>query len=64
LSGFFSQVFDRGAYERLTAWYLGVPKQRTMMELLELAPGCDPRAVFKHLDDEIIYKLNREYTGI
>jgi hypothetical protein len=35
-----------------------------MMELLELAPGCDPRAVFKHLDDEIIYKLNREYTGI
>lgn len=50
--------------ERLAAWYLGIPKQKTVMELLELVPDCDTKAVFKHLDDEIIYKLNQVYTGI
>ena len=34
------------------------------MELLDLVPGCDTKLVFKHLDDEIIHKLNREYAGI
>ena len=29
-----------------------------------LVPGCDTKLVFKYLDDEIIHKLNREYTGI
>lgn len=62
LSRWFTGYFDQRAYERLAAWYLSVPKQKTVMELLDLAPGCDTRVIFKHLDDEIIYRLNREYT--
>lgn len=61
LSEWFPQCFDREAYERLASWYLGLPKQKAAVELLELVPRCDPRAVFKHLDDEIIHKLNRKY---
>lgn len=64
LSQWFPNYFDQNAYERLTAWYLSIPKQKTVMELLDLVPDCDTKLVFKHLDDEIIYKLNREYTGI
>ena len=64
LSQWFPSHFDQNAYERLTAWYLGIPKQKTVMELLDLVPACDTKLVFKHLDDEIIHKLNREYTGI
>ena len=64
LSQWFPQYFDQNAYERLAAWYLSIPKQKTVMELLDLLPGCDTKLVFKHLDDEIIHKLNREYAGI
>lgn len=64
LSQWFPSHFDQNAYERLTAWYLSIPKQKTVMELLDLVPGCDTKLVFKHLDDEIIHKLNREYAGI
>ena len=64
LSRWFPEYFDQFAYERLTAWYLSVPKQKTVMELLELVPDCDTKTVFKHLDDEIIYRLNQVYTGI
>ncbi len=64
LSQWFPRHFDQNAYERLTAWYFGIPKQKTVMELLDLVPDCDTKLVFKHLDDEIIHKLNREYTGI
>lgn len=64
LSQWFPSHFDQNAYERLTAWYLSVPKQKTVMELLDLVPDCDTKLVFKHLDDEIIYNLNREYAGI
>ena len=64
LSQWFPAHFDQNAYERLTAWYLSVPKQKAVMELLDLVPDCDTKLVFKHLDDEIIYKLNREYAGI
>lgn len=64
LSDWFPRYFDLMSYERLAAWYLGVPRQKTVMELLELVPGCDTRAVFKHLDDEIGGKLNKWYTGV
>ena len=64
LNRWFPGYFDLNAYERLTAWYLSIPKQKTVMELLDLVPGCDTKLVFKHLDDEIIHKLNREYVGI
>ena len=64
LSQWFPSYFDRNAYERLTAWYFGMPKQKTVMELLDLVPGCDTKHIFKHLDDEIIHKLNREFVGI
>lgn len=64
LNQWFPSYFDLNAYERLTAWYLSIPKQKTVMELLDLVPGCDTKLVFKHLDDEIIHKLNREYAGI
>ena len=64
LSQWFPSHFDQNAYERLTAWYFGIPKQKTVMELLDLVPDCDTKLVFKHLDDEIIHKLNREYAGI
>ena len=63
LSECFPRYFDRNAYERLASWYLSVPKQKTVMELLELVSRCDTKAVFKHLDDEIIHKLNRRYAG-
>ena len=64
LSVWFPLHFDLEAYERLTAWYLGIPRQKTVMELLELVPGCDTRAVFQHLDEEIGGKLNKRYSGI
>ena len=64
LSQWFPKNFDRSAYERLTAWHLSIPKQKTTLELMDLIPDCDTKAIFKHLDDEIIYKLNRKYTGI
>ncbi|MBI4358180.1 MAG: nucleotidyl transferase AbiEii/AbiGii toxin family protein [Candidatus Omnitrophica bacterium] len=61
LSGWFPKYFDLKAYERLTAWYLGIPKQKTVLELLDLVPDCDAKFVFSHLDEEIIHKLNRRY---
>ena len=61
---FFSEHFDLNAYKRLSAWYLGIPRQKTIMELLESVPGCDTRAVFTHLDNEIIRELNRRYVEI
>lgn len=64
LSEWFPKCFDQASYERLTAWYLGIPKQKTVMELLDVVPGCDTKAVFKHLDEEIIHKLNRKYLGL
>jgi len=64
LSRWFPDYFDQHAYERLTAWYLSVPKQKTILELLDLVQDCDTKRVFKHLDDEVIHKLNRRYVGI
>lgn len=64
LSVWFPRHFDLQADERLAAWYLGVPRQKTVMEMLELVPNCDTRAVFKNLDSEIIEKLNKEYSGV
>ena len=64
LSEYFSRYFDQGDYERLTAWYLSVPKQKTVIELLELVPGCDTKAIFKHLDEEIIHRLNRKFIPL
>lgn len=64
LNQWFPDYFDQDAYERLTAWYLSVPKQRTVMELLELVPDCDTKSIFKHLDGEIIEKLNKRYTAV
>ncbi len=64
LSVWFPNHFDLDAYERLAAWYLGIPKQKTQLELLELVPGCDTKLIFKHLDDEIIRKLNQRYLAI
>lgn len=64
LSQWFTCYFDQNAYERLAAWYLHIPKQKTVMELLDLVPDCDTKLVFKHLDDEIIHQLNREYTSV
>ena len=64
LSQWFPGYFDQNAYERLAAWYLGIPKQKAVMELLDLVTDCDTKLLFKHLDEEIIHKLNREYTGL
>lgn len=64
LNEWFPRYFNREAYERLVGWYLGIPKQKTVMELLELVPRYDTKAVFKHLDNEIIYKLNVKYLGL
>lgn len=64
LNIFFSEHFDLNAYKRLSAWYLGIPRQKTIMELLELVPGCDTKAVFTHLDNEIIRELNQRYVEI
>ncbi|MBI2167550.1 MAG: nucleotidyl transferase AbiEii/AbiGii toxin family protein [Candidatus Omnitrophica bacterium] len=64
LSIWFPRHFSREAYERLAAWYLGVPRQRTVMELLELVPGCDTKTIFKELDDQVIHKLNRVYLSL
>ena len=64
LSQWFPIYFDQNAYERLTAWYLGIRRQNALMDLLDLVPGCDAKAIFNHLDDEIIHKLNTEYAGV
>jgi predicted nucleotidyltransferase component of viral defense system len=64
LSVWFPNHFDLAAYERLAAWYLSLQKQKTQSELLELVPNCDTKAVFRHLDDEIIRKLNQRYLAI
>ncbi|MBU1932012.1 nucleotidyl transferase AbiEii/AbiGii toxin family protein [Patescibacteria group bacterium] len=64
LSQWFPVYFGHDAYERLAAWYLSVPRQRAIMELLDMVPDCDTKIVFEHLDDEIIHKLNRRYLDI
>lgn len=64
LSEWFPRHFDRNAYERLAAWYLAVPRHTTIVELLELVPGCDTKAVFSELDRHIIHQLNRVYLGV
>lgn len=64
LSKWFPKYFDRSAYERLAAWHLSIPKQKTVLELMDLIPGCDTKAIFKHLDDEIIHHLNRKYVSL
>ena len=64
LNEWFPDYFDQNAYERLTAWYLGVPKQKTIMELLDLVPGCDTKTLFKHLDNQIITKLNQKFASL
>lgn len=64
LSSWFPTHFNLNDYQRLTAWYLAIPKQSAMTELLELIHNCDTRRVFKHLDDEILVKLNKAYSGI
>ena len=63
LSEWFPKHFDQAAYERLVAWYLGIPKQKATGELLELAPGCDTKTVFSALDEEVIHQLNRVFVG-
>jgi hypothetical protein len=64
LSEWFPKHCDRAAYERLVAWYLGLPKQKTIGELLELVPGCDTKAVFGALDQQIIHQLNRVFLRL
>lgn len=64
LSSWFPRYFDLTAYQRLTAWYRGIPRQDTILELLELVPDCDTKIVFKHLDEEIIQRLNQRYVTI
>lgn len=64
LGQWFPRYFDQNGYERLTAWYLSIPKQRVIGELLELTPGCDAKAVFLELDREIIRHLNQVYIGL
>jgi hypothetical protein len=44
--------------------FIGTARQKATVELMEMVPGCDAKAVFRHLDDEIILKLNREYAEI
>ncbi len=62
LSEWFPRYFDRDAYGRLAAWYFAVSRQKATMELLDLVSDCDTKAVFRHLDDEIIHKLNKVYV--
>jgi len=64
LSTWFPRYFGLPEYERLAAWWLGIPRQDTIMELLELVPGCDTRKVVMHLDEEIIHKLHSRYMRI
>jgi predicted nucleotidyltransferase component of viral defense system len=64
LSEWFPQYFDEQTYRRLVAWYSGVPRHKSVMELLDLVPGCDAKALFKHLDEEIIHTLNRRYIKL
>ncbi len=64
LSKWFPKHFDCRDYERLAAWYLAIPKQRTVGELLDLVPGCDTRAVFEELDNQIIHLLNKVFVDI
>lgn len=64
LSTWFPKHYDQAAYERLIAWYLGIPKQKTIGELLELVPGCDTKTVFRALDEQIIHQLNRVFVGL
>ncbi len=64
LSEWFPKYFEQPDYERLAAWYLSIPKQKAVLELMDLVTDCDTRAIFKYLDDEIIHKLNRKYANI
>ncbi len=64
LHEWFPEHFHLADYEQLVAWYLSVPKQRTISELLELSPRADVRGIFRHLDDQIIRKLNERYVTL
>lgn len=62
LSEWFPHHFGRPEYERLADWVFGIRRQKHLMELLDLVPGCDTKGIFKHLEEEIIHKLNKEYV--
>ena len=58
------RVEGEAAYERLAAWRFSISKQKMMLELMDRIPDCDTKAIFKHLDDEIIHRLNRMYVNV
>jgi len=64
LSKWFPKYYDKNAYARLASWYLSIPKERTVFELLDLVENCNTREIIKELDEEIIHKLNKVYAAI
>lgn len=61
LSEWFPQHFGRQEYARLAAWLRAMSTQAMLLDLLDVAPGCDVRRIRGHLESQIYDRLNRIY---
>lgn len=62
LSDWFPKHFGREGYARLAAWLRAMSTQATLLDLLDVAPGCDVRRIRLHLENQIYDRLNRIYV--
>ncbi len=57
LSDFFLRNFSEAQAERLILWWKGFNRRDLKLELMDPAPGVDPRKVLQYLDDEILKRF-------
>ncbi len=61
LSEWFPQHFVRSEYARLAAWLRAMSTQTILLDLMDVAPGCDVRRIRSHLENQVYDRLNRTY---
>lgn len=61
LSDWFPQHFGRSEYARLIAWLRAMSTQAFLLDLMDVAPGCDVRRIRHHLESQVYDRLNRIY---
>jgi predicted nucleotidyltransferase component of viral defense system len=60
LEEFFPKHFSIKLFPRLDAWYRSLDRREMMIDLSERVEGVDPRAIFRHLDDQMIRGLGKK----
>jgi hypothetical protein len=61
MAEWFPQHFGRSEYARLAAWLRAMSTQAILLDLMDVAPGCDVRRIRHHLENQVYDRLNRIY---